>query len=209
MKEIRIFIFKGFIKNRQFYDLLDHQEKMRFKALRKVSDKNLFLSGRILAKRVLGRLLGVEPASVRIFAGRNGRPFLRKKPCKEFDFNLSHSGACAAIITGTGPLGIDIEKIIPRKASPDLAVVFSKEERAYIKQGGRRAFFEIWTLKEAFFKAGVAKDLAGAKICFKNGKIAGFGRKDWKFSYFYFSGYCLAACWQGKKKPSLARLKEL
>ena len=87
-----------------------------------------------------------------------GKPGFSHVPGREF--NLSHSGDIAVCAVSDKPIGIDIEAL--REIRPDAAKRFaSAEELEYIGSDPRR-LFEIWTLKEAYFKCvgtGIGSDI--------------------------------------------------
>jgi len=190
---------------------LNAQELARFERMKKRSDKKLFLCGRVLAKSVIGELLGIKPESVKISVDKSGRPFLKGRPA-EFDFNLSHGGDWVVLMIGRGPVGVDVEKISPIETGVVSGFsVLSDEECEYLAEKDWREFYRVWTLKEAFFKTGGVRTLADARICFKKNKIAdlkGRGGKKWNFSFFNLDkDHCLAACWA--EIESNARIKHL
>ena len=88
----------------------------------------------------------------------------------DFDFNISHSGdmiVCAAL--RGGQIGIDIEQIRPIDME-DYRDYLTGNEWLYInKQPDRqKAFFEIWTRKEALIKAcgtGLDAELNTIDVC--------------------------------------------
>lgn len=67
-------------------------------------------------------------------------------------FNISHSGSFAAIAVSDCEVGVDIERI--RNVNLGIAEKFSGGEREYIQsaENPQKAFFEIWTAKEAYLK---------------------------------------------------------
>ena len=97
------------------------------------------------------------PAHELVFAtSAHGKPFLTGD-AQRFHFNLSHSGAYAAIGVSTdAALGVDIE--VSRFVEDGLAErFFAAEEIAALAgehdAGRRAAFFRCWTRKEAVVKA--------------------------------------------------------
>jgi 4'-phosphopantetheinyl transferase len=105
---------------------------------------------------ILARYLACEPAALRFGARENGKPFLEDG---SLEFNLSHSGALALIAVARGRrVGVDIELIRPM---PEVDAVARRtctaEELATLmalSRGDReRAFFALWTRKEALSKA--------------------------------------------------------
>ena len=79
---------------------------------------------------------------------KDGKPYAEGKAC----FNISHSGSFAAVAVSDSEVGIDIERI--RDVNLGIAKKFSREEREYIlsAENPQKAFFEIWTAKEAYLK---------------------------------------------------------
>ncbi|MCR5399764.1 MAG: 4'-phosphopantetheinyl transferase superfamily protein [Lachnospiraceae bacterium] len=97
--------------------------------------------------------------------GRNahGRPYISKVSDvsgKEraleaaFDFNISHSGDIVVIAFGTGPVGVDVERIGRAKDYKKLLRFYSKEERDYVSDSvdPQDTFYRVWTMREALSK---------------------------------------------------------
>ena len=100
----------------------------------------------------LPRELGAE--SVGWNLGANGKPLLNGAAA-EWGFNLSHAGAYAVAVLAHGAaMGVDLE-LTSRKADFDRLSrrVFSANEQALVRTGGREAFFTLWSQKEALLKA--------------------------------------------------------
>jgi 4'-phosphopantetheinyl transferase len=69
--------------------------------------------------------------------------------------SLSHCGPYAlAAITDLGEVGVDVEVHDPRRSIFEIAeYAFGPMEHRTVLSGGLRAFYRIWTLREAFAKA--------------------------------------------------------
>ena len=68
-------------------------------------------------------------------------------------FNLSHSGPFALCGVGDHPLGVDVERIKPRRPGLPRYVLSDKEWDWFTARGSRwEDFYTIWTLKESFCK---------------------------------------------------------
>lgn len=87
----------------------------------------------------------------------NGKPFVRTPRSQVRSFNLSYDGDLIAIAVSTEvEVGVDIEcgREIPLDTLP--WHLFSKDEQQILKKTPAtdftRAFFELWTLKEAIAK---------------------------------------------------------
>jgi len=86
-----------------------------------------------------------------------GRPFFQDR---DVDFNISHSGALAAVSFVSGKnmrTSCDVELVRPRALARVIAKeAFTGPEWNYIESGGSEIditrFYQIWTLKECFLK---------------------------------------------------------
>jgi 4'-phosphopantetheinyl transferase len=69
--------------------------------------------------------------------------------------SLSHCGSYAlAAVTDLGEIGVDLEVRDPRRSIFEIAAyAFGPLERQTVASGGLRAFYRIWTLREAYAKA--------------------------------------------------------
>jgi 4'-phosphopantetheinyl transferase len=136
-------------------DEMERANRLRFDV-----DRQRFLGTRLTLRRILGRCLGLAAREVRFRAGPFGKPFLDPGRHGTFvRFNVSHSGEMALIaVAGDVEVGVDVEL---RHPMPDVAAIaaryFSPRERAALAAlpAARQleAFFDYWTLKEAYLKA--------------------------------------------------------
>jgi 4'-phosphopantetheinyl transferase len=143
----------------RFEPLLSSQEKQRggrfcFDHLR---SRYILTHGAL--RVILSDYCGRSPEGLRFNAGRYGKPFLADPSDSGLEFNLSHCDdlALVAVTTG-GSVGVDVEKV---RSLQSLDIVldryFSVEERNFIytapKSEQTRAFFTLWTRREAAAKA--------------------------------------------------------
>ena len=138
-------------------------------------DRHQFLVTRGVLRTLLGRYLGVDPASCAFTSNPHGRPALVNA---DLHFNISHTNGLVAIAFAREPeLGVDVEDLERR---PVDAVVprrfFSPSEVADLESVAEpmRAsrFFDYWTLKEAYIKArgmGLALPLDGFSMIIGGG----------------------------------------
>lgn len=113
----------------------------------KVKDQWRSLTGELLLRKQL--LYGYGIADMEIRLGTYEKPELINGP----DFNISHSGDMVALALSDLPVGVDVEE--PRVVSKDLVKsVFTDTERVWValQSDFQRAFFTLWTLKEAYIK---------------------------------------------------------
>ena len=96
--------------------------------------------------------LGVDRLDYAV--GTNGKPML-VGPLAEWGFNLSHAGTHAVAVVARGAaVGVDLESRSRKADVVRLAQrVFSESEQALVQNGGRDAFFSLWSQKEALMKA--------------------------------------------------------
>jgi 4'-phosphopantetheinyl transferase len=126
---------------------------------------------RALASILADYLGGAEAAELGV--GDNAKPRLARDPGR-LSFNLSHSGRLAliAIAPGGTEVGIDIERLRPRRDLPRLAVRWlpaaDAEAIAAAEEGEREAvFYAAWTRHEARVKctgAGLAGPVPGPEV---------------------------------------------
>jgi 4'-phosphopantetheinyl transferase len=124
-------------------------------------DWKRFVVGRSLLRAILGRYLGIAPGKIRIAYDRHGKPSLEgPQNVRRLRFNLSHSNGFALYaVTLDREIGADLERV---SVIPEIGQIadrfFSKQERALIHalRGVQKykAFFCIWTQREALLKAG-------------------------------------------------------
>ncbi len=147
---------------------LSSAERARFARYRHDDDREMFLLGRVMARALVGRALGIGAADWRWTEGRYGRPEIAGHPTP-LSFNLAHSaGMVVCALSRDAEVGVDIEHRHRRPTDPRIVRRFcSPPEIADIERQGldgwRDQFLRYWTLKEAYLKArgvGIAVPLA-------------------------------------------------
>lgn len=144
----------------RFWSTLSRQERERAGRFASERDRAHFVAGRGLLRAVLSSRLGTEPASVDLLYCPKGKPSLGGDFAGSgLQFNLAHSGGLAVFaVARHGIIGVDVEHIRPVPELPDLLERFcSERECAELKklsgEEAVRAFFRVWTRKEAWLKA--------------------------------------------------------
>jgi 4'-phosphopantetheinyl transferase len=109
---------------------------------------------------ILSRYLGVKPGRIQLEAGEFGKPFIADQHVAQgLRFNLSHSHQLALIsITRDREVGVDIEFMRSDFVNEEVATHFFSpaevaEFRTIAPELRARAFFNVWTRKEAYIKA--------------------------------------------------------
>jgi 4'-phosphopantetheinyl transferase len=117
-----------------------------------------FVMARGILRFLLGRYLRQAPERIQFGYGKYGKPVLEAGG--DLHFNLSHSGDAALLgLTRGRELGIDLEQVRPRDHLEELTQRFFAPAEvaalaAVAPPDRELAFFQCWTRKEAFLKAG-------------------------------------------------------
>lgn len=154
--------------------VLSEEERVRAKAIHHPATKSHFLATRSALRHLLGGCLGVDPKSLAWSYNEKGKPRLwGSAENKGLVFNVSHSGDHALMAIGWDlKIGVDIEKVRPRKALAPLskAIMTPQEESRWQMEGEESrpaSLVATWASKEAFLKAtgqGIAGGLKSVAI---------------------------------------------
>ncbi|MBI2737469.1 MAG: 4'-phosphopantetheinyl transferase superfamily protein [Rhodospirillales bacterium] len=137
--------------------MLSDDETARWQRFVSADLRRRFLVAHAGLRVALGRHLGLDPKGLSFEANEFGKP--RLKGGWPGDFNLSHSGGRAVLaVSDEAEVGIDLERVRPIEHLDLGKRYFHPNEVAAIAaprdlEEQRRAFFLIWTLKEAVVKA--------------------------------------------------------
>lgn len=135
--------------------LLAAEELDRARRLPDDRVRGRWVAARALLRRTLAPWVGADPADLAFAHGTAGKPALPDGP--EFSLAHSHDHALVAVCRDAA-VGADLERVRDRPvAPPSVERWFAAEERAELERlaGADRVnrFFELWTLKEAYWKA--------------------------------------------------------
>jgi 4'-phosphopantetheinyl transferase len=139
--------------------VLDAPEQRRAARFIQAGDRNRFIIGRGLLRRLLGSYLRTEPRDIAFAANQYGRPVLSRPAGRPIQFNLSHTdGLVAWVFALDTDVGIDVERICPDRFDLKLAATFfpasAYEDIKSAPESRRTAlFFEYWVLMESYVKA--------------------------------------------------------
>jgi len=131
-------------------DEVERAGRFRFEA-----DRVRYRVARSLLRRTAANLLGVPPSDIPLETAEYGKPFITGRP---FELNVSHSGDLIAVAVSASVVGVDVERIQTRTAIDEIAArYFQDQELGFLRglppDAKRRAFFALWTTKEAAMKA--------------------------------------------------------
>ncbi len=128
-----------------------------------------------LCRKAINEYCGVNPEDIVFKYNRYGKPYVKNIPVH---FSISHSGNYVVCAVSENEIGIDIEKI--RDIDSRICKRFATEAEADYISSNQNRIFEIWTLKEAYFKCigtgltsdikNISFDISGENInCSENG----------------------------------------
>lgn len=140
--------------------LLTDEELARAARFVRAVDHDTFVIARALVRTTLSAYGPTPPRDWRFETNTHGCPFVvpAQAGTPRLTFNLSHTHGLVALAVTRGRLvGVDVERV-DRVLREDVAGRhFAPEEvhdlRALPAEAQPRAFFEYWTLKEAYIKA--------------------------------------------------------
>ena len=136
--------------------LLSDCERERARRFIHIPSRDQFTITRARLRLLLGRTLGIDPMCVMFGSSNTGKPTL---PGTSLSFNVSHTQGLALIaLAGGREIGVDVERIRPQPTHLDMATRYftpaeSQRLNALSPTESERAFFHVWTRKEAFLKA--------------------------------------------------------
>ncbi len=166
------------------YNDLSADKKSRVDRNKNEKNKKLMVAGDMLLKKALSEK---DIVSTEFYKNAKGKPYIKNTP---YYFNISHSEDICICAVSDKEIGADIEKI--RNVNLKTSIKFATEnELRYIfgkipEDDDFKAdfnestidlfsrFFEIWTLKEAYFKmlgTGISSDLKSVEFFIEENKV--------------------------------------
>ena len=140
------------------FETLTQDERDRAARLRFERDRRRFVVARAALRELLGRYVGTAPDQIRFAYNPSGKPELRPEYGCSLKFNLSHSADLGVIaVTWGSEIGVDVEQIRTSDFAEIARSFFAASEieqlSAVPAHLQARAFFSVWTRKEAYAKA--------------------------------------------------------
>lgn len=179
-------------------------------------DRNRFVAGRGILRRILSRYLELGPERLRFSYSATGKPTLGGELAgSPIRFNLAHSGDLAVYaVAADREIGVDLERVRDLSDAEQIARRhFAAEEQAALRalppDRHTEGFFNCWTRKEAYLKAtgaGLATPLSSFRVELRPDVPAQLLRVDadpaegarWKlFSFNPLPDYVAALCVEG------------
>jgi 4'-phosphopantetheinyl transferase len=147
--------------------LLSGEERARCLRYRQQSDRIRFATTRVILRRMLAERLRIPLDEIKLDIDLFGKPRLENRSA--LFFNLSHSGNFVLIALSVHkPVGVDIEAASTTLDFNSLHASLTPDERRYCDESAdEKAFFRVWSGKEAVLKAwgvGIAKHLPSVSV---------------------------------------------
>jgi 4'-phosphopantetheinyl transferase len=144
----------------RWFAMLDEHERARADRFHFAADRDIYIAAHALTRALLTHVHALPAPAWRFVTAPTGKPEI----AAAFDqpklrFNLSHTRGLVACVVGFDhDLGIDVEANDRCRNELRLAArFFASDEvsllRRIAEDERRKAFFRIWTLKEAYIKA--------------------------------------------------------
>ncbi len=154
----------------KWFDQMSDKRKKEVASMKVEQKKKLRIAADALCRKTISDYCGIAPEEITFGYSEKGKPFAKDLPVH---FSISHSGDYAVCAVSENEIGIDIEKIRP--VNQRVADKFATEkEKEYILSSSN-GFFEIWTLKEAYFKCigtGLGKNIKDVSFEISDGIIS-------------------------------------
>ena len=177
-----------------FFSLIKSEKQKKINKLANSKDKKRSILGEMLFIKILEEFK-IDYYSIEIYKNEYGKPLIKDL---NIYFNISHSKDYVVCVASKNQIGVDIEYI--RKINNNVVYQFATtNEVAYINNNNKnfsQKCFEIFTLKEAYFKC-IGTNLNGIKnieFSIKKNSIQ-FNNKDFNFKLVYsIDNYVIAIC---------------
>ncbi|RLA52693.1 MAG: hypothetical protein DRR42_06965, partial [Gammaproteobacteria bacterium] len=135
---------------------LSVSEGKRLKRTGSINKRREFLLSRALMRHALSQKFKCPESEWKFIETLNSMPEIANLP-KNIHLSLTHSHGVICFAISSCPVGIDIESKNKRRDFLGLAeTVMSEKEVQHLSQDNRmatEAFYRIWCVKEAFYKA--------------------------------------------------------
>ncbi len=140
--------------------LLSAEERAKAERFAFAHDRDCYVAAHALTRATLSAFFARAPQDWTFVRGAHGKPRVDSHDGSgRLCFNLSHTRGCVAVAVALDrDVGVDVERIAPDRADEEVArQLFAAAEFAALcdepKAGRAEAFFDVWTLKEAYIKA--------------------------------------------------------
>ncbi len=174
--------FKAMSQERQVDVMRIVNEKKRISKI--VSD--------YLCRKAVSEFCGIAQEEIAFVKNNHGKPCAENLPVY---FSVSHSTDMVICAVSDKEIGIDIERTKP--FNPNAAKKFATEKELEYIRSNENGFFEIWTLKEAYFKCigtGLGADIKNVSFEILTDKVVCSDRGYELSFYDAAEGYICSVC---------------
>ena len=140
--------------------LLSPEERAKADRFAFADDRDGFVAAHALLRATLSGFFARPPQDWTFVTNAWGKPRIDASDASaRLSFNLSHTrGHVAVAVALDREVGVDVERVAPSRADEEVArQLFAPAEFADFQEepeaGRAEAFFDYWTLKEAYIKA--------------------------------------------------------
>lgn len=135
----------------KFYNEIYEYKKKKIDKYIKFDNKLRSIIGELLLKCILEKKYNIQYKDVVFKINKYGKPYIENY---NIYFNISHSQDYVICALSNKEIGIDIEKIRPVNVNVINCFATEKEKKYIFKNNNEiyKHLFEIYTLKEAYFK---------------------------------------------------------
>lgn len=175
-----------------WYDEMSEERKSE--VMRMVNEKKKIskIISDHLCRKAVSEFCDASQEKIVFIKNNHGKPYAKNLPVY---FSVSHSSDTVVCAVSDKEIGIDIEKIKP--FNPKAAKKFAVEKELEYIGRNKNGFFEIWTLKEAYFKCigtGLGADIKNVSFEILQDKII---CSDSRYECLFFEaedGYICSVC---------------
>lgn len=145
----------GADEGERLVSLLSPEEKDRYQKIGHEPRRSEYLLGHALLRLQVSQALGLDPKQLPLRWEEGRRPVLEGL---DHCVSLTHKNGCVAVALAPAPIGIDLEVVEESRFAAEIVRRFfsEREQEAVLNlEGAERAlrFTQLWSLKEALFKA--------------------------------------------------------
>lgn len=131
----------------EWFAAMGEERKESVLRLQNANKRKAKIAADRLCRLAISEFCGIDSKSIKFGLSEREKPFAVN--CN-VNFNISHSGDWVICAVSENEIGIDIEK--KRHVNPRAAEKFACTGELEYISSHENGFFEIWTLKEAYFK---------------------------------------------------------
>ena len=133
---------------------LPQQRREELARLQNPKARRLSLAAEVLLRQAVAANFCRDAFALERGREEGGKPFFPKLP--QVCFNVSHTQGLAACVLAGSPVGVDVECLLRPAPLEIMRRTMTHGEQQLVLQapsaGRTRAFYQIWTRKEAFLK---------------------------------------------------------